>query len=564
MTPPSGSLGIRLWWCCLVMILSALPINASANDSPTDVYAIVIGNNAAPVAAPHLSRLKYADDDAVRFYRFFKSFGKHISLLTLSDDVTQKRYGKLATQGEPPTMANLLASVDRLSKDIQASREKGHPTALYFVFSGHGAYNQAGEAYLSLVDGQITQMLLYNTLLSQLNADFQHVFIDACYAGGVAMPRGMFASESDATHVNLQTSSGASFSNDSLIQQFPGLGIIVSATGENRTHEWSVLQSGIFTHEILSGLSGAADVNLDGDIEYSELDAFISAANSRVDDERARLTVVSRPPQRDRRVPIVTLSAMKKMGVIQGNPQSLGRFFIERKNGERYLDANLGAMPHVRIVVPRDETLYLYAQSLEAEFTPGAAPIGLSSLTFHEPRVQHRGGIADALDKGLFQGIFGREYYLGFVSRGRLAAVPFDWTPALLTTPPNDTQLPLAPEPVVAITRSAITVSSDPATRWHRVRLPVAVSLYGVGGAALITSGIFGVLALKAKQDFDDTNLFNESLDLKHAYEDRRKACFISLGIGAAALITGLLIQPKKRQFSGMKRQQAAGLVLDF
>ena len=77
-----------------------------------------------------------------------------------------------------------------------------------------------------------------------------------------------------------------------------------------QAHEWDAYQRGVFTHEVLSALRGAADVNGDGRIEYSELAAFLAAANREVADPRARPQVVVQPPRSDRRAPIVDLAAL--------------------------------------------------------------------------------------------------------------------------------------------------------------------------------------------------------------------------------------------------------------
>ena len=43
----------------------------------------------------------------------------------------------------------------------------------------------------------------------------------------------------------------------------------------------------MFTHELLSGMLGAADVNGDLVVEYTEVQAFVAAANRDIKDPRA-------------------------------------------------------------------------------------------------------------------------------------------------------------------------------------------------------------------------------------------------------------------------------------
>ncbi len=85
---------------------------------------------------------------------------------------------------------------------------------------------------------------------------------------------------------------------DTTLGRFHNVGAIVAAATNGQTHEWDQYHQGVFTHELLSGLRGAADVNEDSAIEYSELGAYLSAANREVPDLRARLKVITSPPRR--------------------------------------------------------------------------------------------------------------------------------------------------------------------------------------------------------------------------------------------------------------------------
>ena len=71
-------------------------------------YAIVIGNNAPPSSGTTetLQPLRYADDDAVRYFQLFSRFAQ-TRLLVVLDATTQKRYPELAGQTMLPTLDNL-------------------------------------------------------------------------------------------------------------------------------------------------------------------------------------------------------------------------------------------------------------------------------------------------------------------------------------------------------------------------------------------------------------------------------------------------------------------------
>ena len=91
---------------------------------------------------------------------------------------------------------------------------------------------------------------------------------------------------------------------------------MLAHSADQQTHEWERWQGGIFTHELVSGLRGAADLNGDGAIEYSELGAFISAANSGVSDPHARLEVAVRPPRGDERAPLIAHDRVTEQRVL--------------------------------------------------------------------------------------------------------------------------------------------------------------------------------------------------------------------------------------------------------
>src|SRR5439155_7414185 len=91
------------------------------------------------------------------------------------------------------------------------------------------------------------------------------------------------------------------------LEGHPEVGALISGSREVETHEWSGLESGVFSHEIRSALLGAADADGDGVLRYSEIAAFVSAANEGLADPRAKVEVFARPPQVDLAHPVIDL-----------------------------------------------------------------------------------------------------------------------------------------------------------------------------------------------------------------------------------------------------------------
>src|SRR5262249_19585585 len=150
------------------------------------------------------------------------------------------------------------------------------------------------------------------------------------------------------------------------------VGVVIAATAGEEAHEWSRFESGVFTHEVISGLLGAADVNRDGQIEYSELAAFIAAANRDLTDPRAAPRVIARPPLRDRSWPLVAVDSLRDAVFLTGDPSAIGHFYLELDNGQRYLDAHLTTAA-ARIALPAHARVFVRTATREATIATGAS-----------------------------------------------------------------------------------------------------------------------------------------------------------------------------------------------
>ena len=82
-----------------------------------------------------------------------------------------------------------------------------------------------------------------------------------------------------------------SFLDSEALEGHPEVGVLISGSREIETHEWSALESGVFSLEIRPALPGAADADGDGILHYSEIAAFVVAANDGLADPRARVYV---------------------------------------------------------------------------------------------------------------------------------------------------------------------------------------------------------------------------------------------------------------------------------
>jgi hypothetical protein len=480
------------------------------------VYAVAIGVNQPPAPAagdPALARLRYADDDAVRYFQLFERFAADARLLAVLDPTTQRRYPGLARRASAPTLANLASVTAGWARRMAADRARGDEPVLYFAFSGHGVRGPDGTFSLALLDGGITRQLLHDRILAALPAAMVHLFVDACHAGGVVGVRGdgPFARELEGTAAPVsETEMDALLGATSLVR-FPAVGALLASSVGEEAHEWSVVESGVFTHELLSALHGAADVNRDRRIEYSEVEAFIASANRAIRDPRALPRVVARPPALDRNALLIDLDDLAGGVRLEGDASPLGHFYIELDSGQRLLDAHLAAGLSTALALPPGATAFVRTATLEALVRGGrAGKVRFDQLRLVPRTDASRGSIEANYRDALFAAPYGRSYYEGYVDSTGASRVDFAADAVLAAR---------APEPHGA----------------GRRRL--AIGLAGAAGAALVTSAATGIAALAAKRDFDRTDRQRQAYAARDRFE---RYAAISTVSAAAALGAGL------------------------
>ena len=117
---------------------------------------------------------------------------------------------------------------------------------------------QGGRGRLELADGAIDADYLEREVIVSMNADVGHVLLDSCNSFFVLNPRKpggrRWATPEDTTR--------------GVAQRHPNVGVLLSTNAEADVYEWSQLEAGVFSHEVRSGLTGAADVDGDGQVTY--------------------------------------------------------------------------------------------------------------------------------------------------------------------------------------------------------------------------------------------------------------------------------------------------------
>jgi len=500
----------------------ALHHPATAAES-RPLYALVIGNNEVPpsiaaTASEPAVTLRYADDDAGYVYTFVRQMSRRALLLTTFDSDSQRRFPDLVADARPATSAEVDRAIATLREAMESDWTHGRePVALIF-YSGHGVRNADGSAALALEDSSLDQRQLYDRVLAKLPAKFTHVLVDACHAEAVVRPRDV-----DARAERLNEADERVYLQDWTLARFPQVGAILASTGETQSFEWEPYHGGVFAHEVLSGLRGGADVNGDGRIEYSELAAFLAAANQRIADPRLRPTVVVQAPRQDGRATIVDLNDLRAHFRLTGRASAgwTAPFFVETDTGLRLADIHAEMGSKIALSLPAGTRLHVVRSDGEAVLPESEGKtISLDTLAIRRERLA-RDFTASSLQSGLFATSYGAGFYEGYVGQ-RVDLVPV----------PD-----LATESVSASLPADLLTSKPPRSRRTVRRAFVA-------GACLAAAvaGIAGAFMLYERHEYQSTDLERPATAARSRFDTDATIAGISGGVAAALGLTGTLL----------------------
>jgi hypothetical protein len=460
--------------------------------APARRFAVVVGWNAPP--RPDLPTLRYADDDAVRWAVLLRSFGVEVQLLTVLDPESRRLYGSGAPAGEAPTRRALETAMQQATTRIAAVKAQGARAVLYFVYAGHGDVED-GEGYVALADGRFFRRDLERVVLARSPADVNHVVVDACRSFYFVYGRGPGGQR--------KPWQGSYFSTETTAR-FPNTGFLLSSSSGAASHEWEEFQAGIFSHEVRSGLWGAADVNGDSRIDYREIEAFVRVANVTIRNERFRPSIVARPP-RVGDAELVDLGAALG-GHVRIEADAPRRQTLEDALGVRWADLHRGTGLAVTLRLPVIDWAAgpFYLRSLDSDLEyriPTAQASLLSALEPQRTTAVRRGAVHEA-----FRRVFER---------------PFDATAFAL--PPEE-----------SLMATADPADQLPAPRWR-------TTAYALMGTGIVGLGVAGGLWWSARALRDDGLAWSAERrpELNERIADRNRWTLVSSVAGGALLASG-------------------------
>jgi hypothetical protein len=381
------------WPVVHALLLAATFVHGTAQAAPPAAevtrasFALIIGVNASP--EPGVTALQYADDDAAGYFELFRALGARTYVLSRLDENTRRLHAQVAAEVVPPRRAELRKAVASLKVDIAQARARGVLSTLYVVYAGHGVVQDSGWA-VTLEDDRLDGGELLSQIVEPASADRSHLIIDACQAEMLALPRGPGG---------VRRSLGG-FVEREAATRGGRVGYLLSSSVSGETHEWAGFEAGVFSHEVRSGLYGAADANADGLVSYAEIGAFVARANQAIVNERFRPHMLTRAP-RDGDL-LLDLRPDHDHELRLNDRESGSHYLLESASGVRLLDFHGSGAQAVHLVRPfGDGPLYLRRVSDGTERTvPRAAGVvQLDELPVTAARDQTRGAAHHAFSQ---------------------------------------------------------------------------------------------------------------------------------------------------------------------
>jgi hypothetical protein len=363
-----------------IRLPSQKPVATDTAVDEGDLYAVVVG--LSKYRHPDIPKLKFADKDAKDFGDFLdnqKRLFRNVHLTRLiNEDATRQKVEEQLFYG---------------------LRRAGKADTVLLFFAGHGADDPAapGEFFFLTYDAdpKIPQASSVNMskagFMSRLDSKRVLLIADTCHSGGYSV------------HATRSVEPAfESFKRQ--LKESEGM-IVLSASKSNEIAlEKTELGNGVFTHYLLKGLKGAAEVDKEGRVTLPALYKYVYEKTIQ---ETGGL---QHPPKGSREVGLFPMSLVKlpdgqtvaslphkpspDSAPLQQQPGELGRLRAQAEGGDAKAQFELGLKYEYGLGVSKDnaEALKWYSKASEkgngdarsamARLTPAREP---SPISNHRP-----------------------------------------------------------------------------------------------------------------------------------------------------------------------------------
>ncbi|HTN87277.1 MAG TPA: caspase family protein [Sorangium sp.] len=215
---------------CGLVVASVAPAEARVER-----FAVLIGNNAGEKGEVEL---RYAEDDAAKMHDVLKDLG----------GFPPANLVLLRSEGADTVRRTLITMNDR----VRAAMSSPDTDVLYLVYySGHADGNalHLGPTPLSLTE--------FEQLVRGSAASARLLIVDSCRSGALTRAKGGTTAPPFVIRLD---------------QRLAGQGMVTltSSSGNEDAQESDELKGSFFTHALVSGLLGTADVDRDGAVSLEE------------------------------------------------------------------------------------------------------------------------------------------------------------------------------------------------------------------------------------------------------------------------------------------------------
>ncbi len=288
---------------CTVLILFVIQgfaLSAEHDNQKVDLtviqrYVVAVGANNG---GTEREQLRYALSDAKSFLKVFNELG----------GVTRENSLFLA---EPDTKS-LFTELGRFQAKIEKSRPENKRLEFFFYYSGHSDDKNIllGEEKVSYED--------LREIINSIEADVRIAILDSCASGAFTRTKG----GKKRQPFMLDTA-----------YDMKGYAFMSSSSANEVSQESDYINGSFFTHYLVSGLRGAADVTQDGRVTLNE--AYQFAFNETLSQTTKTLSGPQHPNtqiQLSGRGDVVLTDIRQSAAILVLLPDLIGNIFIHDKN----------------------------------------------------------------------------------------------------------------------------------------------------------------------------------------------------------------------------------------